>query len=432
VFQRRVMTPDVNLACELSSSTPQVLTSTSPPATMGRRGVALLTGGGDKPYAIGLASSLAARGVRLELIGSNELDVPPIRALPGVDFLNLRGDQSAAASIGHKVTRVLTYYLRLLRYAATARPRVFHILWNNRVELFDRTVLMLLYRALGKRLVLTVHNVNAGARDGSDGPLNRISLRIQYALADHLFVHTELMREQLETGFGVPSSKATVIPFGINETVSSTGMTREEARSEIGLSLADEVILFFGNIAPYKGLEYAIQAMVRLSGARPNARLVIAGRPKTAGDYWLSISEAIRETGLRHRILAHTEFVPDEHIEAYFKAADVLVLPYTHVFQSGVLFLGYHFGLPAVVSDGGELRSAVVDGITGFVCRPRDAEDLQVTLEKYFRSPLYQNLEQRRPQIRQFMSARHSWDRVAEETSKVYRSLGGLDGPLET
>ena len=54
------------------------------------------------------------------------------------------------------------YYAKLIRYAATAKPKIFHILWNNKFELFDRTVLMLYYRLLGKRIVLTAHNVNAG------------------------------------------------------------------------------------------------------------------------------------------------------------------------------------------------------------------------------------------------------------------------------
>ena len=59
----------------------------------------------------------------------------------------------------------LRYYARLIRYAATAEPTVLHILWHNKIEAFDRTVLMLYYRLLGKRLVFTAHNVNAGRRD---------------------------------------------------------------------------------------------------------------------------------------------------------------------------------------------------------------------------------------------------------------------------
>ena len=135
------------------------------------------------------------KGAALDLIGSDELDCPEFRGKPGVNFLNLRGNQRPDASFVRKVSRVSMYYAKLIRYAATAKPRIFHILWNNKFELFDRTLLMLYYRLLGKRIVLTAHNVNAGRRDSNDTRLNRLTLRIQYRLADHIFVHTEKMKQ---------------------------------------------------------------------------------------------------------------------------------------------------------------------------------------------------------------------------------------------
>src|SRR5713101_6830111 len=104
--------------------------------------VALLTGGGDPPYAIGLAMALTARGVYLDFIGSDDLDSPALHVSPKLTFLNLRGNQAEDATLLRKITRVLTYYARLFRYASSAKPKLFHILWNNKFELFDRTVLM--------------------------------------------------------------------------------------------------------------------------------------------------------------------------------------------------------------------------------------------------------------------------------------------------
>ena len=71
-----------------------------------------------------------------------------------------------------------------------AQPKIFHILWNNKFEFFDRTLLMLYYKLLGKKIVFTAHNVNIRKRDGNDSWLNRFSLKIQYQLVDHIFVHT--------------------------------------------------------------------------------------------------------------------------------------------------------------------------------------------------------------------------------------------------
>src|SRR6185295_12177412 len=179
-----------------------------------------------------------------------------------------------------KLVRVLTYYLRLLRYALVAEPRVFHILWNNKFETFDRTLLLLYYRACGRRLVMTVHNVNVRKRDGNDSALNRLTLRMQYRACEHLFVHTEQMKRELQEAFDIAPEKIGVIPFGINSTVPNTDITGNDARKLLGLLPSDQVLLFFGNIAPYKGLEFLVDAVAQLKPQLSQIRLIIAGRPK--------------------------------------------------------------------------------------------------------------------------------------------------------
>src|SRR2546423_4453864 len=156
--------------------------------------VALLTGGGDKPYALGMAEALTSVGIFVDFIGSDDLSVPEVVTNSRMNFLNLRGDQRPDVSPFAKAWRVLKYYVKLISYAATAQPKLFHLLWNNKFELFDRTLLMLYYRMLGKKIILTVHNVNARKRDSNDSSLNRLSLRLQYNLCHHIFVHSERMR----------------------------------------------------------------------------------------------------------------------------------------------------------------------------------------------------------------------------------------------
>ena len=133
------------------------------------------------------------------------------------------------------MARVLAYYWRLVRYSAGAKPKIFHILWNNKFQLFDCTLLMLYYKLLGKRIVFTAHNVNAGKRDSNDSWLNRLSLKIQYHLSDHLFVHTDGMKHEMISEFHIPESKVSVIPFGINNTVPNTGLSSTEAKRRLKL-----------------------------------------------------------------------------------------------------------------------------------------------------------------------------------------------------
>ena len=95
-----------------------------------------------------MAAALTSAGIHVDFIGSDDLRVPELLNNPRVNFLNLRGDQRAEASPIAKMLRVLSYYVRLIVYAAKAKPKLFHILWNNKFQLFDCTLLMLYYRLL--------------------------------------------------------------------------------------------------------------------------------------------------------------------------------------------------------------------------------------------------------------------------------------------
>ena len=397
-------------------------------ASHARPKVALLTGGGDKPYALGMAAALTSAGVYIDFIGSDDLSVPELLSNSRIKFRNLRGDQRAEASPMAKALRMLKYYVRLIAYAANARPKLFHILWNNKFQFFDRTLLMLYYKFLGKRVVFTAHNVNAGKRDKNDSWLNRMSLNAQYRLSDHIFVHTDRMKNEMALEFGIPESKISVIPFGINNTVPKTHLSRLQSQTQLGISKDDKVLLFFGNIAPYKGLQYLITAFGDLLKEDSKYRLLIVGSPKGPPTYWNHIQNSIRNSGIGERVIKRIEYVRDEETELYFKAADVLILPYTHVFQSGVLFLGYSFGLPAIVADVGALKEEIIEGATGFVSKPRNSSHLAETIQKYFDSELFHNLESRRIEIKAYANERYSWDKVAKITTAIYtRLLGGAE-----
>ena len=153
-------------------------------------------------------------------------------------------------------------------------------------------------------------------------------------------------------------------------------------------------------------------------------RLIIAGKVKKGHvEYWSEIRRKIAASEFQNQIIERIEHIPDEETELYFKAADVLVLSYTQVFQSGVVFLGYSFGLPAIVADVGSLKEGIIEGQTGFVFKPRDSSDLASKIENYFDSELFHNLETRRSQIRQYANERYSWKKVAAITTAIYSNL---------
>ncbi|SRR5579875_643159 len=387
--------------------------------------VALLTGGSDKPYVVGLVPALVAAGATLDLIGSDELACPELSARPGVTFFNFRGSQRSEVSFQEKASRISRCYARLVRYAAVAKPKIFHILWNNKFETLDRTVLMVYYRALKKKIVLTVHNVNTEKRDSRDTPLNRLTLRVQYRLANHIFVHTEDMKRELIEEYGVRTSRVTVIPFGINNSVPNTDLTPRDARHRLGIPVDAKTILFFGRIAPYKGLDTLIAAFRRVQAKRADCRLIIAGRPDRCDRYWKTIREDISEEVRSGRVLVRSEFIPDQETELYFKAADVCVLPYRNIYQSGVLVLAYSFGLPVVASGVGGLLEEIIDGKTGYLVPAQGDAELAGAIDRYFDSELYAGLDWLRHDIREYAAKRYSWNVVSRMTIAVYEHMLG-------
>jgi glycosyltransferase involved in cell wall biosynthesis len=224
--------------------------------------------------------------------------------------------------------------------------------------------------------------------------------------------------------FGVRSGAVTVIPFGINNAAPHTSLTPAEARQQVGIAPGEKTILFFGAIRPYKGLEHLVAAFQQVALKDSGYRLIVAGESKKDSlDYLQDIQKSIEADASAWRIIQKIEFIPDSETELYFKAADVLVLPYTLVFQSGVLFLAYSFGLPVIAADIGSFRDDVIDGQTGYLSPSCAPADLAATIETYFASDLYRTLDRRRQGIRDYAVARNSWNVVGDKTCDVYRSL---------
>jgi glycosyltransferase involved in cell wall biosynthesis len=233
------------------------------------------------------------------------------------------------------------------------------------------------------------------------------------------------MRCELVSQFGVRPEAISVIPFGINNAVPRTPLTPAEAKQKLQVDGSERAVLFFGRIQPYKGMQYLVEALESLvleGGAR--YRLIVAGQPKKEHvRYWSRLQARIANGPLSGCVLQRIEYIPDGEVEMYFKAADVLVLPYTDIYESGVLYLSYSFGLPVIATDVGSFRDEIVHGETGLICRCSDSSHLARTIEEYFASPLYARLDGRRQGIQEYAHTRHSWDTVADLTVRAYRGL---------
>lgn len=388
--------------------------------------VALLTACKDPHYALGLAPALAAEGVRVEFFGDEPMARSGLLSDPSIHTRVLRDGADENSALLKRSLGLLRYYFRLLSYSARSEARILHILWWRRFVHFERTFLNLYFKALGKKLVFTAHNVNTEERDRRDSGWNRLTLGRHYRMMDHVFVHTTQMKEALMRDFGLSPEKVTVVRFPLNDVTPQSDLTSREAREKLEIHPEEKVLLFFGNIADYKGLEDVVHALARLRSAGSECKLLLIGNVKKGEHrYFRSIQKLISELRISDLIAQRIEYIPEEEVEIYFKAADLCLLPYRRIYQSGVLLLAYSFGLPAIASDVGGLPEEVVEGETGYVCRAADPGDLADKIALYFESSLYRDLGQKRDEIRQRAETEHSWKSLAQATCRVYRSLAG-------
>jgi D-inositol-3-phosphate glycosyltransferase len=382
--------------------------------------ISILNAGQQTDYLYGIVSGLSKiPSLEIEVVDSDS-SLGVLNTFPRTTLYNLRGDNLSIQSIFAKAWRISTYYVRLLWYTMLTPSEIFHIQWENSISLFDRTVLVLYYKLFGKKLIYTAHNIYKGARDGRTSFLQYSSLKIMYHLMDCVIVHTQKMKDELCSLFRVSPDNVVVIPHGINNRIPRSGLTQMEARGKLGLESTAHAILFFGQIDEYKGIEKLIVASSLLVRENPDVVLMVVGKPKRQLHYAVQLKSQAAKILPEKNALFRLQFIPVGEVETYFAAADCLVLPYQSIFQSGVLFLAYRFGVPIIATDVGSFREDIIEGETGFICKPDDADDLAEKLQIFFNSPLFRMRDQTRARIIAFAEQKYSWSDIGRQTYEVY------------
>jgi glycosyltransferase involved in cell wall biosynthesis len=144
-------------------------------------------------------------------------------------------------------------------------------------------------------------------------------------------------------------------------------LKKEEARQRLGLNIEDRIILFFGFIRQYKGLDLLLDAMSDERIRKENIKLLVAGEFYEDAEPYL---KQIREKKLEDMVLLHTNFIPDSQVNQYLSAADCVVQPYRNATQSGVTPLAYYFEKPMIVTNVGGLPDLVPHEKSGLICEP--------------------------------------------------------------
>jgi len=151
-------------------------------------------------------------------------------------------------------------------------------------------------------------------------------------------------------------------------------------KSQLGINKDDQVILFFGYVRKYKGLDILLKAFPKILEKFPNTFLLIVGE---FYDNPANYFKLIEKLNITERVKLINQFVPNEDVAKYYLSSDVVVLPYRSATQSGILNVAYGFNKPVIVTNVGGLAEFVIEGKTGFVIKPDSEDEIVKGYEEY-------------------------------------------------
>jgi glycosyltransferase involved in cell wall biosynthesis len=344
------------------------------------------------PYDHALAGALARAGLDVDLITSRFLYGPTPR--PDGYRVDERfygaSARPRARGRARMAVKVAEHVPEMLAYRRVARRAdVVHFQWLT-VQPVDWALL-----PSGRPRVLTAHDVIP--REPRPGQI-AATRRLVHAM-DAVVVHSEHGAARLENELGLPRDRIRVIPHGVFDHY--TRMAHPKPLPPELAQVEGPVILFFGLLRPYKGIDVLLEAFRDV----PGAELWIVGMPRMP-------LEPLRELAARApgRVRFVPRFVTDDEIPAYFERADAVVLPYREIDQSGVLYTALAFGKPLVLSDVGGFGEL---GDAARLVPPGDAAALAGALNASIADPI--------PSAP--ATGRYDWDAIARQHVDLYHDL---------
>lgn len=193
--------------------------------------------------------------------------------------------------------------------------------------------------------------------------LDELLLRHAYKHVDRFIVHSSEEKKRLEEY--KPKAR---IKVNVHPEYTMFPSPRKNMPAPIELPESRLTLLYFGLVRPYKGVHSLIEAMAKLKDSA-DVHLMIVGEFYDDKSRYL---DQIQSLNLQEHITIVDQYIPNEEVGWYFKQADVVVLPYLHATQSGVIPIAYHFRKPVIATNVGGLPDVVFDGETGFLVPPDD------------------------------------------------------------
>lgn len=365
--------------------------------------------GGMNYYDFGLANGLSAAHCNVVVYTSEETQVS--EGLPFVVKKSFKGIWGGAPKPWRAIRFVICLFATLKDVKARGIKIVhYHFFHYTTLE----AICVGAARMYGFRIVVTAHDVESftGARD------KKKSQEILSSV-DKVIAHNEVSKKELLNKIEIPSDMVTVIPHGNYVDYVKVSPDRAEARKAIGLSDQDKVILFFGQIKAVKGLDILLRSLPQVTERYTDLKLVIAG--KVWKDDFSIYENLIRDNGLDRNVIRHIHYIPDSKVADYYRVADLVVLPYRKIYQSGVLLMAMSYSVPVLVSDIAGMTEIIMDGKTGYVFKSEDVSDLSAKLVNIFSD--IDDKERVGGAGFEKVSSEYDWGLIGRKTNELYELM---------
>ncbi|MFM9986429.1 MAG: glycosyltransferase family 4 protein [Flavobacteriales bacterium] len=262
------------------------------------------------------------------------------------------------------------------------------------------------------RIVLIVHDVSALGSSDKAWIRNRA-----FRMAGQLVVHNAFSKKELISI--LPQhlhSKIDIIRHGNYLSLAETSIKKSDARLLLGIPDDKKIILFFGQIKKAKGLDVLLDAM---SAIDSDIHLIIAGKArKTSLEVYQS---KIENSSFLKRVSARFAYIDNTTRDYYFRAADAIIIPYLHIYQSGVLLMAMSYGLPAIASNLEPIREVIQDGENGVLFNTADHNGLAQKVNETFGNQ--ERLHTMGQNAKTTMKKEYNWQTIADHYHEVIQKL---------
>ena len=366
---------------------------------------------GISPYCAALAMALA-ENTKVEFVSFQKHY--PKWLYPGNALEDLTTEAPFHANL--EIRRRLNWFnpIGWVLEAMRVSGQILHVQWWSLPLGPIMLTVMWIARARGIPQVLTVHNIQPHEKSA----LYRWVTRALFSQTDRFIVHSMRNASELHELYHVPKEKIRVVPHGVLHSASSSPEAMEVIRSRLQLSPESSIILLFGGIRPYKGVETALEALNLITERNPNVVLLIVGALRMD---FRRCQEIIDQRNLHQHVRTVFNYVPESEISNYFCLSDLVILPYERFSsQSGVGLLALSIPRPLIVSDIGALPELVDDPLC--VVPPGDPNALADSTIEILTNSL---LRERLIDVARVKASEHSWEAIAQKTLSIYDDLTG-------